>query len=76
MYRIIKTIFIHKDGHREHSNEEKVVRNLETHRANIMKPEYERVNFVYQEIQEDDNRKDISDKGASTAEEPCNQSGI
>ena len=50
MYRITRTLFVCKNGDKEHSAEVVDVADLEEYRASIMQSRYKRINFVYQVI--------------------------
>ncbi len=62
MYRISRTLFHYKNGNKRSSDKVVDVVDLEEYRESIMRPQYERINFVYQEISENEyNRESSSD---------------
>ncbi len=66
MYRITRTIFVCKDGSIEQSNEIVEVNDLEKHRANLKGNKYAKINFTYQEI--NDNGENSKDSDTSTSD--------
>ena len=54
MYRILKTIYICRNGEREISNETVDVADLEQYRKDIRQPRHSRINFTYQTIPDDE----------------------
>ena len=65
MYRITRTMFILKDGSKEQSHEVKEVLDLEAYRKSIMGDKYARINFVYQEINDNGENRDDEEIEAS-----------
>lgn len=60
MFRITRTIFYKRNGEIEHSQEEVEVEDLEEYRKSLMQSKYSRINFVYQE-EDNDSREDKAD---------------
>lgn len=75
MYKITRTIFVCRNGEKEHSSDVVNVADLEEYRRSIKEPRHVRINFVYQTIPDDEhNRENNADKAAEGTEEPGHQS--